>query len=69
MATYQEIRKYVKNTHRINIETCWIAEMKELLGLNPKIAHNRLSIEIRSKPCPEDRKQYIEDAFKHFNMI
>jgi hypothetical protein len=69
MATYREIKEYVKNVHGKNIETCWIAEMKELLGLKPKIAHNRLSVNSRSKPCPENRKQYIKDAFKHYNMI
>lgn len=33
MATYNEIKEYVLNKYNINIQTCWIAHVKEKFGL------------------------------------
>lgn len=69
MATYKEIQNYVKEMHSITIQTCWIAHMKEKLGLPKRIAPNRISEDNRVKPCPPEYEKYIEDAFKYFRMI
>ncbi len=69
MATYPEIRKYVKEKYNKNIETCWIAHMKEKCGLPRRKAPNRISEDSRVKPCPPEYEKFIIDAFMHFGMI
>ena len=69
MATYNEIQDYVKQKNGFQPKTCWIAHMKELCGLNVKVAHNRHSLEKREKPCPADKQDAIKEAFKHFGML
>lgn len=43
--------------------------MKELLELKSKLASNRIDIETITHPCPEDKQNYIEEAFRYFNML
>ena len=69
MATYKEIQAYVREKHNIGVQTCWIADMKEFHGLHKRTAHNRISLEKKVKPCPENKKVLITEAFKHFDMI
>ena len=69
MATYKEIQNYVKEYHRINVKTCWIAHMKEKFGLLTKIAPNRKDKNSRVKPCPQKYEGFIEEAFRHFGII
>lgn len=69
MATYKEIQGYVKDKNNTTVKTCWIADMKEYHGLDKKVASNRISIDSKVYPCPEDKKAMITDAFKHFSMI
>jgi hypothetical protein len=69
MATYKEIQDYVKKHSGYSVKSCWIAHMKELLGLPVKKAPNRISDDSRTNPCPEDKRACIKDAFSHFGMI
>lgn len=69
MASYKEIQNYIKDKYGITPQTCWIAHMKEKLGLPKRNASNRISEDTRVKPCPHEYEKYIEDAFKHFGMI
>lgn len=69
MATYKEIKNYVMEEHGVNIQTCWIADMKEYHRLPKRTASNRIDINKKVKPCPEDKREIITKAFKHFNMI
>jgi hypothetical protein len=69
MATYKEIQKYVKDKYDISIKDCWIAHVKELNGLNPKISRRRISKDKRKHPCPANKRDMIESAFRHFKMI
>jgi hypothetical protein len=39
------------------------------IGLESKVAVNRINISKRTNPCPEDKQKYIEEAFRHFDMI
>ncbi len=55
MATYKQIQDYVKNTHGYTPKTCWIAHMKEICMLNPKVSPNRYSLKSRTNPCPSER--------------
>lgn len=69
MATYKEIQEYIKVTYGSTIKTCWIAHMKELCGLKRKDAINRKDTNKRVYPCPEDKQEFIREAFKHFDML
>ena len=69
MATYKEIQNYINKKYGFTVKTCWIAHVKELTGLKPRIASNRISKNVRENPCPVDKINLIKDAFKHFNMI
>ena len=69
MATYKDIRNYVRKKYGYSVKTCWIAHVKEMCGLNPRIAPNRYSTEGRENPCPNGKIDSIKDAFSHFGMI
>jgi hypothetical protein len=69
VATYKQIQKYVRNTSRVYVATCWIAHVKEICGLNPIPAKNRINNKIRVNPCPTNRILNIKNALKHFKMI
>ncbi len=68
MATYQQIQDYVRRNNGFTPKTCWIAHVKDELGLPMRKASNRLGAE-RKYPCPEDKKSEIEAALRHFGMI
>jgi len=69
MATYNEIINYIKISHSFTVKTCWIADIKSQYGLTNRIAHNRIDVKQRTNPCPTDKKEYIINALKHFEMI
>ena len=66
--TYKNIQTYVKRKFNRSIKTGWIAHVKEVNGLHPKIAPNR-HYPKRKHPCPDWAKTLIEDAMKHYEMI
>lgn len=53
MATYKQIQEYVKDNHGYTAKTCWIAHMKEVSGLQPRMSPRRHSPHKRVHPCPE----------------
>jgi hypothetical protein len=68
MATYKEIQSFVREKHGFSVKTCWIAHVKELNGLEVRKAPNRQGID-RMVPCPADKQNAIEEAFRQFGMI
>ena len=68
MATYHQIQKYIRAKYGYQPKTCWIADVKEQVGLPVRRAWNRLSNE-RQVPCPSEKVAAILDAFRHFGMI
>lgn len=68
MATHKQIQAWVKQQYGFTPETCWIAHVKEISGLPLQEAPNRIGLE-RMKPCPPDKVQYIQAAFRHFGMV
>ncbi len=61
-ATNDQIRDYIKKTHGSHIKDAWIVHVKEIHGLvNPKPR--------RQVKCPAWMKPFIEEAFRHFEMI
>lgn len=69
MATYPQIWQYTKKQFGYVPKPCWIAHMKELCGLNPRMAYNRHDPNKRVNPCPPEKQEDIRQVFKHFNMI
>lgn len=69
MATYAEIRRYVKQINGVNVETCHIAHVLSEHGLAIRAAPNRINPNKRVKPCPNGKHKAIEDALRHFGMI
>ena len=68
MATYTQIQDYVRKHYGYTPETCWVAHVKELVGLPVRQAHNRRGI-VRVKPCPPEKQEHIRKAFVHFGML
>ncbi|MCD6119894.1 hypothetical protein J7K50_08690 [bacterium] len=68
MPTYREIVEYVRRNHGRTVNTSWIAHVKELNGLKPRRAPNRIG-DKRANPCPQDVQPLIEEAMQHFGMI
>jgi len=69
MATYKQIQEFVKEKYDFVPKTCWIADVKEKSGSAPAPAPNRLTVDERQQPCPEDKQSAIEDALQHFGLI
>ena len=69
MTTYKQIQEYIKQRHGYIPKTCWIAHMKELSGLHPKISHRRYSPDARVHPCPIAKQNDIKESFRYFKMI
>lgn len=69
MATYKEIQEYVKGKHGYLPRGTWIAHMKEICGLNPKMAATRRSPNKRVNPCPQEKQGDLREAFLHFKLI
>ena len=65
MATYCQIRAYVKEHHGCTVKTCWIAHVKEMNGLTPRPAPNRSPNGKRKYPCPDSKRPLIEGAMRH----
>ena len=67
MLTYAQIQDDVKQRCGFTPKTCWIAHCKELAGLQPRPAPNRVGE--RKVPCPVDKRESIMRAFRHFGMM
>lgn len=68
MATYKAVQEDVRKRHGRAVKTCWIAHVKELNGLSPRIAPNRVSAD-RKFPCPDDVRPLIEDSMRRLGML
>lgn len=64
MATYIQIMEYVKSKYGYSPKTCWIADVKEQMGLTLRQAPNRLDKRRRKNPCPENKIAHIKEAIK-----
>ncbi|UUX91991.1 hypothetical protein [Methanoplanus endosymbiosus] len=69
MATYKQIMGWVKKNYGISVKTCWIANIKEDVGLKLRKAPNRIDSNKRKYSCPPEKRDLIIEAFRHFRMI
>ncbi len=68
MATYDQIRDFVRRHSGFDPKTCWIAHVKQLNGLPVRRAWNRRSGS-REIPCPPEKRPAIEAALRQLGMI
>lgn len=64
--TYENIRKYVKETHGLTVSTLNIAQMKAECGLEMECGRSGGK---QQPKCPPEKREAILDAFRHFGMI
>ncbi len=69
MATYKQIQRYVKEQNGFVPKSCWIAHVKEMNGLKPRVSARRYDPKVRQVPCPPDKVKPIQEAMRHFGMI
>ena len=69
-ATYSKIKEYVKEKYGVNVHTSYIAQVKQMCGLDMGENYNKSKKENPEvKQCPQEKVEYIKDAMRHFNMI
>ena len=70
MATYKEIRNWVKQNNYFTIKDCWIGHCKEIYNVPDYTgpSPNRKGDD-RKHPCPNSKQKDIYAAFDHFDML
>lgn len=69
-ATYAEIKQYILDKYNAKVSSLNIAQIKEECGIKERQNYNIGKKEDAHVPnCPDDKKKYILDAFKYFQMI
>jgi hypothetical protein len=64
VSKYAEIRKFVQRHHGFVPKTGWIAHVEKVRGWAPK----RTRRSPRSEPCPAEKREAIEEAFRHLRL-
>jgi hypothetical protein len=64
-STYKALQNYIRAAHGRVMQSCWIAHVKELLGLPVK---SRRTGE-RQKPCPPQWRPVIEQAMRKLGWL
>lgn len=69
MATYAQIRLWVKDNHGWSVQhDRWIAHCQDLAGLKPLRVRNRAD-DRRVVPCPTEKRHDIIESIRHFGML
>ena len=69
-ATYQEIKDYVREHFGLSVSTLYISQVKREFGLAVGPHYNYPKREDSRRPrCPENKREAITAALKHFQMI
>ena len=70
VATYAEIKEYIKNSFKIDVSNLYIAQTKQKLGLIERENYNKpKSIDTRQSKCPEYKEKAIIEALRYFGML
>jgi hypothetical protein len=69
MGTDAEIQKFVQHHHGFIPTRGWIAHVKETHGIPTVRGANRIRRARDIEPCPAEKREAIEEAFRHFKMI
>ena len=68
-ATYQEIKKWVKEKYGFSVSSLYIAQVKEKYNLKTQENYNLGKEGHKVPQCPEEKEKAITDAFRNFRMI
>lgn len=69
-ATYEEIKAYVLEKHRLKVSSLYISQVKRKCGLEVGESYNLPRTEGQKVPqCPAAKEEAILDALRHFKMI
>ena len=69
-ATYDEIKDYIFDTHRVKVSSLYIAQVKQMHGIIERDCYNNSKKESAKQPqCPPEKVKLIEEALRHFKMI
>ena len=69
-ATYDEIKKYVKETNGLSVSSLYIAQAKQKYGIIERENYNKSKSEDSKQPqCPPEKEKAIMEALQHFGML
>lgn len=69
-ATYEEIKDYIFDKHRVKVSSLYIAQVKKKHGIIERDCYNNSKKENPNQPqCPPEKVKLIEEALRHFKMI
>jgi hypothetical protein len=69
MATDAEIQKFVQRHHGFIPKMGSIAHVKEVHGIPTLRGADRARHERDVEPCPQEKREAIEEALRHFGVI
>ena len=67
--TYKNIQVIVKNRHGFVPKSCWIAHILSDYGKTTRQSPNRIDINKRKYPCPDNKRPFIEKLLKEVGKI
>lgn len=68
-ATYREINEYIENKYGFKVSTLYIAQMKDMVGLEKRTNFNPGEGKSKVLICLPEKEEAIMDAFRYFNLI
>ena len=69
-ATYEEIKKYVKEKYQLKVSNLYISQIKRKCGIEVGINYNLPKSENSRVPqCPPEKEKAIREALEYFQMI
>jgi len=68
-ATYAEIKAWIKKQYNVSVSSLYIAQCKDECGFEKRENYNLGAEGHRVPTCPEEKRELILEAFKHFRMI
>ena len=70
MATYANMRKWIREELGLKVSAANIAAMKDELGLEKQFSYEKAGMAAEKRPgIPEEKRQAIIKAFEHFGLI
>jgi len=69
MATDTQIKKFVQSHHGFVPKAGWIAHVREVHGIPTLRGAKRARQGRNVEPCPSEKREAIEEAFRHFGMM
>ena len=68
-ATYAEIKAWIKEQYNVSVSSLYIAQCKDACGFEKRENYNTGAEGHKVPNCPEEKRELIMEAFKHFKMI